>query len=124
MLAGADAVVPAGPVNDTIRDVDGGVVDRDRLRAVQTPQGFSAPVLRAVHAGAPEATDDAGLVASVGGTVVLVEGEATNLKLTDPHDLVVAAALLTAGVVEDAPADERAGAGKGVGASGVGGGDS
>ncbi len=45
VLAGADAVVPGAPVVDTIRelDADGGsrTIDRSRLRAVQTPQGFS-----------------------------------------------------------------------------------
>jgi 2-C-methyl-D-erythritol 4-phosphate cytidylyltransferase len=91
--AGADAAVPAVAVVDTIRDVVGGTVDRDRLRAVQTPQGFAAAALRAVHERGGEATDDATLVEAAGGTVVLVEGERTNLKITEPADLVVAAAL-------------------------------
>lgn len=94
--AGADAVVPAVAVVDTIRDVDGTVLDRDRLRAVQTPQGFRAAALRAAHAGGGDATDDAGLMETVGGSVVLVEGESTNLKLTGPDDRVVAEALLAA----------------------------
>ena len=92
--AGAQAVVPAVPVTDTIREVGGGVVDRERLRAVQTPQGFVAAALRAAHAGAGDATDDASLVEGTGATVVLVEGEPTNLKLTGPHDRVVAEAVL------------------------------
>ncbi|MFN7150688.1 MAG: 2-C-methyl-D-erythritol 4-phosphate cytidylyltransferase [Microthrixaceae bacterium] len=90
---GADAVVPVVPVADTIREVHGGVVDRDRLRAVQTPQGFDAATLRAAHAGDPEGTDDAGLVESMGTGVVLVEGEPTNLKITGPADLAIAALL-------------------------------
>ncbi len=95
--AGAVAVVPAVAVTDTIRQVGAGVVDRDGLRAVQTPQGFSAEALRAAHAGGDDATDDAGLVERAGATVVLVDGEPTNLKVTDAHDLVVAQALLRAG---------------------------
>jgi 2-C-methyl-D-erythritol 4-phosphate cytidylyltransferase len=91
--AGAGAAVPVVPVADTIRDVDGGVIDRERLRAVQTPQGFDAAALRAAHAGSPEGTDDAGLVEATGGRVVLVEGEPTNLKITGPHDLAVAGLL-------------------------------
>lgn len=87
---GAAAAVPAVAVVDTIRSVDGGVVDRDRLRAVQTPQGFDAATLRAAHAVDPEGTDDAGLVEAAGHRVVLVEGEPTNLKITSPHDLAVA----------------------------------
>ncbi len=94
--AGAVAAVPAVPVVDTIRELDGGVVDRDRLRAVQTPQGFDAATLRRVHAGEPDASDDAGLVEASGGSVQLVEGERANLKLTDPIDRIVAEALLGA----------------------------
>ncbi len=90
---GAAAAVPVVAVADTIRDVDGGVVDRDRLRAVQTPQGFDGAALRSAHAGAPEGTDDAGLVEAAGGRIELVEGEATNLKITGPQDLAVATLL-------------------------------
>jgi 2-C-methyl-D-erythritol 4-phosphate cytidylyltransferase len=95
--SGAEAVVPVVPVSDTIRHLRGGVVDRDQLRAVQTPQGFRAATLRAAHLDAAEATDDAGLVERAGGSVVLVDGSSTNLKVTDPQDLVVAAALLGEG---------------------------
>lgn len=91
---GAAAVVPVVPVVDSVRDVDGGVVDRDRLRAVQTPQGFDAPALRAAHRGEPEGSDDAGLVEATGEAVVLVEGDPTNLKLTHAHDLEVARVLV------------------------------
>jgi 2-C-methyl-D-erythritol 4-phosphate cytidylyltransferase len=94
--AGHVAVVPAVPVVDTIRQLDGGVVDRDRLRAVQTPQGFDAATLRRVHLGEPDASDDAGLVEAAGGVVELVEGERANLKLTDPVDRTMAEALLDA----------------------------
>ena len=93
---GADAAVPGVALTDTIRRRGGGLVDRDTLVAVQTPQAFAADRLRAVHADAPEATDDASLIDAAGGTVVLVEGEAHNRKITTPDDLVVAAALLAA----------------------------
>jgi len=94
VLAGADAVVPAVAVVDTITDVRGDVVDRDALRAVQTPQGFDPSILRRVHAGRPEATDDASLVAASGGRLRQVQGERWNLKITEPDDLVVAESLL------------------------------
>ncbi len=93
---GADAAVPGVALTDTIRRRGGGLVDRDTLVAVQTPQAFAADRLRAVHADEPEATDDASLIDAAGGTVVLVEGEAHNRKITTPDDLVVAAALLAA----------------------------
>jgi len=84
--AGAEAVVPGVPVADTLRLLAGGIVDRDSVVAVQTPQGFLATALRAAHAGGGEATDDAGLVEAAGGTVEVVPGEPTNRKLTDPAD--------------------------------------
>ena len=101
--AGADAVIPAVPVTDTVKRVrhdehgDAVVVetlDRTHLVAVQTPQAFRADLLRAAHADNADATDDAALVEAVGGTVVVVPGEATNLKITGPDDLAVASALL------------------------------
>lgn len=94
--AGADGVVPVVDVVDTIQDVDGSVVDRSRLRAVQTPQGFTAVALRQAHAGGDDATDDATLVRVGGGTVVAVAGERWNIKVTDPDDETVVAALLEA----------------------------
>lgn len=97
--AGADAALPTVPVTDTLKRVGrGGVVeatvDRSSLVAVQTPQGFAAAVLRAAHAGAPEATDDGALVEAIGGRVVAVAGDPANLKLTDAGDLAVAEARL------------------------------
>jgi 2-C-methyl-D-erythritol 4-phosphate cytidylyltransferase len=94
VLAGADAVVPAVAVVDTITDLGGVPVDRDALRAVQTPQGFRASSLRAVHASRPEATDDASLVVAGGGRLRTVQGERWNLKITEPDDLVVAESIL------------------------------
>ncbi len=94
MRDGADAAVPGVPVTDTLRRRGGGLVDRDELVAVQTPQAFAADRLRAVHVTEPEATDDASLVEAAGGRVVVVDGEPDNRKITEPADLAVAAALL------------------------------
>ncbi|HLM62902.1 MAG TPA: 2-C-methyl-D-erythritol 4-phosphate cytidylyltransferase [Acidimicrobiales bacterium] len=95
--AGAEAVVPAVAVTDTLRHRSGGLVPRDDLVAVQTPQAFRAATLRAAHVGEPEATDDASLVEAAGGMVVLVDGSPGNIKITHPLDLVVAGAVLAAG---------------------------
>ena len=94
VLAGADAVVPAVAVVDTVTDLHGVPVDREALRAVQTPQGFRAEALRAVHAARPDATDDASLVVAGGGRLRPVQGERWNLKITEPDDLLVAESLL------------------------------
>ncbi len=92
--SGAAGAVPVVPVTDTIRRVDGGVVDRSRLQAVQTPQAFRAELLRAAHANAGDATDDAGLVEAAGYSVVAVEGHSRNIKITRADDLAAAEAWL------------------------------
>ena len=90
VLAGAVAVVPGVPVTDSLRTADGRVMARDGVIAVQTPQGFNAECLRSAHAGGGEASDDATLVEAAGGAVMVVEGEASNLKITRPADLDLA----------------------------------
>ncbi len=92
--SGAAGALPVVPVTDTIRRVDGGVVDRSTLQAVQTPQAFRAELLRAAHADAADATDDASLVEAAGYSVVAVEGHSRNIKITHPDDLAAAEAWL------------------------------
>jgi 2-C-methyl-D-erythritol 4-phosphate cytidylyltransferase len=96
---GADAVIPAVPVTDTIKQVDGqhvvATINRAELVAVQTPQGFRRSVLAAAHAGeAGGATDDAALVELAGGRVVVVAGAAESFKITTRWDLQVAEAVV------------------------------
>jgi len=99
--SGVAAVVPAVQVVDTIRVVspdragsDSAVIDRDLLRAVQTPQGFQAALLRRAYDSDGDATDDAGLVQALGARITLIAGERSNLKLTERSDSIIAAALL------------------------------
>lgn len=98
---GADAAIPGVQPANTIKRVDATrrvaeTLVRDALVEVQTPQAFRAAALRKAHEGEPEATDDAALIERTGGTVVVVEGDPSNLKLTHPHDLDVARALVAA----------------------------
>lgn len=101
-LDGADAVIPAIPVADTLKRVEGDAVghtvDRAGLVQVQTPQGFAfAPLCRAHAASDPAAqtaTDDAALIEAQGGRVVTVAGERANFKITTEDDLVSAHAAL------------------------------
>jgi 2-C-methyl-D-erythritol 4-phosphate cytidylyltransferase len=96
--SGADAAVPAVPVPDTMKRVDGDrvveTVARDEFVAVQTPQAFRADRLRAAHASGTDATDDAALIEEAGGQVVIVPGDPANLKVTTPADLAAATALV------------------------------
>ncbi|WP_435189343.1 2-C-methyl-D-erythritol 4-phosphate cytidylyltransferase [Streptomyces sp. bgisy126] len=106
---GAVAVVPALPVADTVKEVEPAEKSGDpeqvvatpvraRLRAVQTPQGFDRDTLVNAHATVAltgeGATDDAGMVETLGAPVVVVPGHEEAFKVTRPLDLVLAEAVL------------------------------
>ena len=95
---GAASTVAA--VADTLIETQTGrMVDRQTLRAVQTPQGFHRELILAAHEHALRsgyaATDDAALVRALGHEVVLVEGNSWLLKVTTRADLELAEALAT-----------------------------
>lgn len=99
------AAAPAVAVKDTVKSVgeDGAVaetLERNVLRAVQTPQVFEASLLKAALQSALESgvpiTDDCSAVERLGKVVFLVEGEEENLKITTPVDMILAAAILRA----------------------------
>jgi 2-C-methyl-D-erythritol 4-phosphate cytidylyltransferase len=91
---GWDGVVPAVPLADTVKRVEGDRVvetlSREDLVAVQTPQAFLADALRrAVSGDVSSATDCASLVESQGGRIKVVEGDPRLLKVTDAEDLAL-----------------------------------
>ena len=72
-------------------------VDRDQLWALQTPQGFRYEDILNAHKNADpdtEYTDDTALVCTHNIPVKLVQGRATNIKVTYPEDLEMAEKLL------------------------------
>ncbi|MDX3455417.1 2-C-methyl-D-erythritol 4-phosphate cytidylyltransferase [Streptomyces sp. ME02-8801-2C] len=103
---GAQAVVPALPLADTVKEVEPAAVhgepepvlatpERARLRAVQTPQGFAVDTLVRAHKTVTEnVTDDASMVEQLGLPVVVVPGHEEAFKVTRPLDLVLAEAVL------------------------------
>jgi 2-C-methyl-D-erythritol 4-phosphate cytidylyltransferase len=96
---GWDGAVPALPLADTIKRVEGTQVAetlrRDELVAAQTPQAFVAPVLREAVAGdLTGATDCSSLVEARGGRVATVPGDRRLLKVTTPADLELVASWL------------------------------
>ena len=98
---GWDGALPGLRLADTIKRVDdeGRIVEtlnRDELRAVQTPQAFVASVLRDAYAegDAAVATDCSSLVEARGGRIKVVEGDPKLIKITDAADLGRIAALL------------------------------
>jgi 2-C-methyl-D-erythritol 4-phosphate cytidylyltransferase len=91
--------VPAVAATDTIRLADASgnkQVHRDTVRLIQTPQTFLSSTLRSAFEGAynDSFTDEANVVEQLGIAIHLVEGEATNIKITSPMDLLLAEKIL------------------------------
>lgn len=129
---GHPAVIPGSPLTDTIKQVSaqaaaetpedpldailGGAgkpdlaaravertLDRSQLVAIQTPQVFKADLLRrAYQQDDLTSTDDAGLVERLGETVLVLESDPSNLKITHPRDLDLARLVLGLKQAEDA----------------------
>ena len=97
-----NAAAPAVPVKDTVKVVRDGKVestpDRDTLRAIQTPQAFDGPLLRAALQAAAEAgaevTDDCAAVERLGKEVYILDGSYENITITTPEDIALAEAIL------------------------------
>lgn len=104
--ATASPGMPGEPAEQMIVET----MDRQTLRAAQTPQGFSAALLRRAHAeagtsqSASGATDDAALVERLGLPVAAVPGDPRNVKVTTAEDLALVRALLRATPGEPATA--------------------
>ncbi|MDL1956391.1 MAG: 2-C-methyl-D-erythritol 4-phosphate cytidylyltransferase [Candidatus Desulfofervidus auxilii] len=94
------AVVPALPVKETVKWVEGDIVKktlpRDYIWLIQTPQGFKFDILKTAYLRFRKEifTDDASLVEKLGINVHVILGEQTNIKITIPQDLKWAEILL------------------------------
>lgn len=99
---GAEALLPAAPLVDSIKQVENSQVlsglDRTALAAAQTPQLFTASLLRQAYAAAESAgisaTDDVELAQRLGCPVRVVWTRHENFKLTFPTDLARAEQVL------------------------------
>ena len=94
------ASIPVVEVADSYRRLtaEGSeIVSRNELRIVQTPQMFSAELLRRAYKQEynPSFTDDASVVEAAGAAITLIDGERRNLKLTTPDDMSWAEWLLS-----------------------------
>ena len=103
-LASSDGAVPALPVADTLARSDGGlggVVPRDGLVRVQTPQAFRFDAILSAHRSwsGPSATDDAQIARAAGLAVAVVAGDPALDKLTFEEDFARAEAQLAARAV-------------------------
>lgn len=91
--------IPATGAIDSIRiETDNGneVMDRKKVRIIQTPQTFRSEILLKAFEQSydPCFTDEATVVEKTGISIFLIEGESTNLKITQPVDLLVAEKIL------------------------------
>lgn len=93
--------IPASLVTETVA--------REGLAEIQTPQIFTADLLRRAYAqdDLGGATDDASLVERLGEPVHAVEGEVTNLKVTTPGDLRLVRAILGVRAPAERPTHKR-----------------
>ena len=97
-----DAAILVAPVTDTIKQIRGDTIvttlERCDLRRAMTPQCFRYELLRQAYEQAdvndPSLTDESALVEKIGVQVTTIEGSSRNIKITTPHDLLIAEAFM------------------------------
>lgn len=95
-LSSADGAAPGIKPKDTLKEVSSdeiisSTIDREKIRAIQTPQAFSFNIIKKAYDMAYEdgyyATDDAALVEKAGGKVKIIPGSPFNIKVTSTEDV-------------------------------------
>lgn len=89
---------PCVAVNESLRKISNNInhsVNRHEYKIMQTPQCFMAAKIKKAFEQeySPVFTDDATVLETTGEKINLVEGNEENIKITSPHDLVIAKAL-------------------------------
>jgi len=91
--------IPVISPADSLRMVTGETnkpVNRQDIKIIQTPQVFNTALIRQAYLQEynPDFTDDATVLEKTGHAIHLVEGNRENIKITNPEDLIISAALL------------------------------
>lgn len=91
--------IPCIPIKDSIRIVNGSssdIVERENLRAIQTPQTFKSSLIKEAYQRAKHDhyTDDASVLEDMGEGIHLCLGAEHNVKITTPLDLQLAGLLV------------------------------
>jgi 2-C-methyl-D-erythritol 4-phosphate cytidylyltransferase len=91
--------IPAIQPIDTLRieTPDGSqLIDRTKVRIIQTPQTFFGDIIKKAFEQPYDTsfTDEASVVEKLGVAIQLIEGEATNIKITRPLDILLAEKIL------------------------------
>lgn len=95
------SAVPVVDCKDSVRivkDDNSEVLDRERIKLVQTPQTFHSKILLPAFKidFKDKFTDEATVMEAFGLKVHLIAGEENNIKITRPTDLLIAEQLLQA----------------------------
>ncbi len=94
------AVIPVIGSTDSLREMvddnESKIIDRSKIKLVQTPQVFHSHLLKRAYETEynDTFTDDASVVEAYGVNVYLVEGEVTNIKITTPLDLLISQSII------------------------------
>lgn len=92
--------IPCVPLKDSIRQISetgNQACDRNNFRLIQTPQTFHSKILLPAMNNIEfkeKFTDEATVVESFGIDIHLMEGEETNIKITQPIDIFIAEQIL------------------------------
>ena len=91
--------IPSVSLSDTIRKVDGDsskIIDRESLKAIQTPQCFHTALLKSAYELFDDGTmtDDSAVFEKAGNKIRLIDGDPSNIKITVPNDIARAEAML------------------------------
>lgn len=87
--------LPVMPVTESVRMTNGNAnkaVDRSQFYLVQTPQTFSASLIKSAYSKSYSSnfTDDASVLEQTGQTINMVKGNRENIKITYPEDAIIA----------------------------------
>ncbi len=93
------SAIPSVSVNDSVRMIENDahkVIDRSKLRIIQTPQTFKSEIILPAFAADDNEsfTDEATVIEASGTEIYLIEGELSNIKITRPVDIIIAEKIL------------------------------
>jgi len=86
--------IPVIEINDSIREISGSnnrIIERNNLRAIQTPQAFHSSLIKNAYNKAYDVSfkDDASVLEFDNEKINLVEGNNENIKISNPIDLII-----------------------------------
>jgi 2-C-methyl-D-erythritol 4-phosphate cytidylyltransferase len=97
-MKNGNAIPAIKPVDSLRIEMDDGnkILDRNKVRIIQTPQTFKSEIIVAAFEKDHDETftDEATVVESIGVKINLIEGETNNIKITQPVDLIIAEKIL------------------------------